>query len=344
MEPRIISNWYKYRNELKQFYIDNIYDLLHYSGKDVDINEQVPGSAICNECIAGKEAFCGDCPKKSTGLLSRYYSRTLSELAIELVKNFLNFVVNRGEDNPCLQLIDVSYRDPFNWGYSTERVYLLRDDYDNLWTISIFFSDEELFSGITDTDKKSWINVLMNFSLALAQNMSPLGGNVAETFMVFDGHASQCRIQSIIALHDLKNVLNASNDIIWQLRRLPIETLNPLFELMTDEQEKEIRKILESQELTCEVWRPSMDDTWGIWDEFIHGLSHYNWKELYPLIEKITEYGIKGYMAICFRKARAGMENEPYPYFIVIGKTMDELFEKIHNHDKTQIAKIEWND
>lgn len=332
MEPRVISKWYKYRNELRQYYIDNIYDLIHYSGKDVDVNEQVPGSAICHECIAEKDAYCGDCPKKSAGLLSRYYGKTLNELTPELIKNFLTYVVNRDEDNPCLQVIDVSYRDPYQWGYTPEKIYLLRGDYDDLWTISIFYEDEELMTWITDNDKKTWINILMDFSLRLARNLSPLGGNVGETFMVFDGRASQCRIQSVIALHDLKNVADASRNIIWQLRRMPVETLNPLFELMTCEQEQEIRSILESQALTLDAWKPLVCKEAEEWDVFNHVLSQYNKKELHPLIEKLEEYGIKGYMAICFRTMLAGMEKETYPYFVVIGKTLDELFEKIHNH------------
>lgn len=339
MSPRIISNWYKYRNELRQFYIDNMYDLVQYSGKDVDINEQVPGSAICNKCIADKEALCGDCPKKSAGLLSQY--TMLHNIVPELVRNFLTYVVNRGEDNPCLRLREVSYRDRFHWGYETEDVYLLQDDHDNLWTTSFFFSDEELFREKTYTDKKVWIDWIMHFSLVLAQNLSPLGGNVAETLMLFGGHASQCRIQSIIALHDLKNVPGAFDDITWQLRRLPIESLSPLFDLMTCEQEEEIRNILTSQRLTMEAFSSTTEDAW---DEFCHSLSHNDWNDLGHLIQRLTEYDIKGYMAICFQKVRAGMDNESYPYFIVIGKTMDELFEKIHNHAKSQISKIEWND
>lgn len=173
MDPQISTKWHKYSNELRKFYIDNMYDLTHYSGNDVDINEQVPGSAICNECITEKKAFCDDCPKKSVGLLSRYYNKPIAALASELIKNFLTCVVNKDEDNPCLRLVDVKHRDPYDWGYTPEKVYLLQGKGNDIWTIKLFYSDEELYSEITYTDKKDWINLLMDFSLKLARNLFP---------------------------------------------------------------------------------------------------------------------------------------------------------------------------
>lgn len=352
MNSFIVSQWYKYRKDLLNFYKSNIFGTQNDPEEMRNLVEQIPHTPLCQEC-KGAKGYCDVCPSKDGDIIEEYEGKSYFDIAESLIKNLLTFVVNRGEDSLGLSLEDVTYANDDI--YCFDAIYLLRDKDGDLWTMKIFYGSYDTAVPIPAESKQEWLTTLMHFSLNMVQSISHIGGNVSQTLMVFHDEVSECGIQCIVSLQDLKKMTGYDQYKIYsELKGLSYNSLKPLFQFMSKGQISDIQDILSEDDVDGDLIKEIF--TTG-YSPFISAfISSRNAEKLF---NKLSEFNLKGYMAICQKKValdrglttaidcsrhteentyewidRVEKEANIHPYFIAVGDSLDALMKNIHKLSK----------
>lgn len=326
MNQYIVSQWFKYKANLEEFYQKN-------STKE------------CNECFKYKtklkNLYCDLCVEK-VDVFEKFKGNCIRGICVEVLNHLLDLVINQGENPLQLRLVDASSEHIVGGCWDT--MYFLRDGRGQYWVISTFYGTHDTMLRLEGLSKKQWLTLLMHLSLGMIQKLRRCDELMSNSLIVSSKGSCICTISYLI---NLKGLGRLGGMYRWYLLKtledLPRKLLDPLFTLMSAEQKKEIEDLLDNvnveenklfDELTT-VQHP----TW------IMALMGNERADL--LIEKMVEFGLKGYLAICFREDRrlgelhyrreeSYQEMEEYDSnfkgnscFIAIGSTLTQLMKDI---------------
>lgn len=149
--------------------------------------------------------------------------------------------------------------------------------------------------------KEQWVTMLMHLSLGMVQNLRACGGQNSPNNVVLRHSSYTCSIKHLVDLRGLSDRSIKQWSLCYTMGDMPRKSFEPLFALLSDEQNAEIEEILDSddaeedQKLSEELPTLHHPEWWlaqkGIGSE-----------RASQVVKKIGELGLKGYIAICYRQ------------------------------------------
>lgn len=348
MNQYIVSQWFKYKANLEKFYQKNLLIAGDNSQDSLTLRRNNNSIKVCNECRKNKKMYCDQCVEE-VDLYERFKGKYVMDICVEVLNHLLDLVINQGEGPLQLRLVDTSFEHIVGGCY--DAMYFLKDGSGQYWVISTFYGTYDTWMELEGLSKKQWLTLLMHLSLGMVQKLRKCDELISNSLIVSSKDSCTCTIKYLIDLEGLGQ-LNGMYQwyLLETLKDLPRKLLDPLFTLMSTEQKKEIEDLLD----TVNVEEDKLFNE-------LTTVQHPNWimalmgnERADLLIKKMVGFGLKGYLAICFRgfgrlgelhyyRDKSYQEMEEYDrqfkgnsYFIAIGSTLTQLMKDIERKSKDE--------
>lgn len=342
MNQYIVSQWFKYKENLRLFY-EKYFLLPRDNNQDaLALGVNCNSIKVCNECRKNQSMFCESCDKVADNMFERFDGHCVMDISVEILKHLLDLVINQAEKPLNLRLIDTSFE--YIEGGCYDALYFLKDRRGHYWIIKSFYGTYDTWMKLEGMTKKEWITLLMHLSLGMIQNLRRCDEMISNSLIVSSKDSCVCTIKYLINLKGLSKLHGMYRWYLLEtLENLPRKSLDSLFALMSVEQKAKIEKILDTVNVEEEkLFNELATVQHPAWVMALMGSERAD-----LLIKKIEEFGLKGYLAICFRGCEAigelhyGDEKsyqvmEEYDrqfdgnsYFIAVGSTLTKLLKDI---------------
>lgn len=305
MNQYIVSQWFKYKDDLKSFYENRFPDVDEM--QELDFEEPL--------CVA--------------------------EMGKEVLTNLLKYVINRGKDSIKLRLVD-STGHGIPDTCCVDCFFYLKDRNGYPWTLSTFYGTGDTIVDWNGLTKKQWLTLMMHLSLGMVQDLRRCNEGSGSSILVSGNGSYVCRIKYLV---DLKGLVKRSNvsSLSEILGGMPRKSIEPLFALMSAGQRKELENALDAVAVECEELQ--IEKASVQYQKWVRAKLGKERAKL--LLEKIAEFGLKGYFAICLRYDEGigdphyfndefcqrmedyGRQFDGNDYYIVVAKTLYHLLERI---------------
>lgn len=163
MDKFIISQWNKYQHNLENYYKKNI---------KLDLNVKAVSPSLCENCRSHNMQYCDVCSFHECGLDADYRHKSVIEASDEIINNLLDYIINAGEESKDIQLI--GYYSELGAGLGFDLIYLFQDKNGSLWISKVIYGSYDCAIEIPATTKEEWIQIFMDVSLTVVQNLRNL--------------------------------------------------------------------------------------------------------------------------------------------------------------------------
>lgn len=163
MDKFIISQWNKYQHNLENYYKKNI---------KLDLNVKAVSPLLCEKCKSQNLQYCDVCSIHECGLDAEYRHKSVIDASDEIINNLLDYIINAGEESKDIQLL--GYFAEIGAGLGFDLIYLFQDKKGSLWISKVVYGSYDCVIDIPATTKEEWIQIFMDVSLTVVQNLRNL--------------------------------------------------------------------------------------------------------------------------------------------------------------------------